>query len=111
VCVQDPVSIANKYAAFTAHPVDRRGPLSIVDLGLARIIVLHPDHLEEVLPGDTASTLPFLAGFTVTADLALTASVLEHQAIAFQLHRDRILVNARDACGSAVLFESPDARG
>jgi catechol 2,3-dioxygenase-like lactoylglutathione lyase family enzyme len=110
VCVQDPASIAQKYAAFTDHCVDHRGPLNIIDLGLARIIVLHPDNLADVLPGDAAPTLPFLAGFTVTADLALTADFLGRQNVAFVIHDGRLLVSARDACGCAVLFEQPGSR-
>jgi hypothetical protein len=81
--------------------------LRVIELGRARVTVLHPDHMQEVLPGNTAPTLPYLAGFTVTADTAQVAKFLERQAVEFQLHDGRILVNAREACGCSILFEHP----
>ena len=34
----------------------------------------------------------------------------ERQGVDFEMWRGRILIGARDACGAAILFESPDAR-
>jgi hypothetical protein len=109
VCVAEPDRVAERYAAYTAHPVRRSGALRIVDLGAVRVVVTDPDHLGEILPGQAAPTLPFLAGFTVTAGLAAATGVLRQNGIGFVTHGDRIVVHPRDACGSAVLFEAPGA--
>jgi hypothetical protein len=109
ICVADPDSVAAKYAAYTGHPLRRSGNLRVVDLGSVRIVVTAPDHLGEVLPGQVAPTLPFLAGFTVKADLAAAAEVLRRNGVGFETHGDRIIVDARDGCGSGVLFERADA--
>lgn len=110
VCVEDLDRVAAKYSAYTAHSVRQTGHLRIIDLGLARIVVVHPKHLEDVMPGHVAPTVPFLAGFTITANLVAAADVLNHQGVGFQEYGGRILIRARDACGSAVLFESPNAQ-
>jgi catechol 2,3-dioxygenase-like lactoylglutathione lyase family enzyme len=109
VCIAEPDGVAAKYAAYSAHSVRCSGHLRIVDLGATRLVVTDPDHLGEVLPGQAAPILPFLAGFTVAADLAAATSVLRRNGIGFKIHGDRIIVDARDACGSAALFERPNA--
>jgi hypothetical protein len=110
VCVEDPDRVAAKYSAYTDHPVRQAGHLRIIDLGLARVIVVPPKHLEDVIPGHFAPMVPFLAGFTITANLTTAANLLKQRCIGFEEYGDRILVHARDACGSAVLFESPNAQ-
>jgi hypothetical protein len=109
VCVHDPDEVATRYASLAGHAVSRRGALRVIELGRARVAVVDSDHLEEVLPGTVAPTLPFLAGFTVQADLAQAAGWLERKGVPFRWHGERILIGARDACGSAVLLERPDA--
>jgi hypothetical protein len=90
--------------------VRRSGPLRIVDLGCARVVVVTPDHLEDVLPGHAAPTLPFLAGFSVAADLSVTAAWLRRQSVDFEIYGGRLLIGAGDASGTGILFESPDAQ-
>ena len=63
-----------------------------------------------MIPGHFAPMVPFLAGFTITANLTTAANLLKQRCISFEEYGDRILVHARDACGSAVLFESPNAQ-
>jgi len=105
VCVQDPESVAEKYGLYSGQPVYRSGVLYVVELGLSLIIVVSPDHLTDVLPGHIVPTIPFLAGFTVSSDLEITKRALEERGIDFQNCGGRILVNARDGYGAAVLFE------
>jgi hypothetical protein len=105
VCVQDPESVAKRYGLYCDQPVHKRGDLHIVELELSRIVVLSPDHLQEALPGHAAPTVPFLAGFTVSADLNMTKRALEKREVDFQMHGHRVLVNSRDAYGAGVLFE------
>jgi hypothetical protein len=59
-----------------------------------------------VLPGESVPTLPFLAGLTLTADVDHVAEFLRLQRVACLVHNGRIIVSARDACGSAVVFAS-----
>lgn len=110
VCVNDPDAVAAKYSAYTSGRVRRNAGITVVDLDSARIVVVEPAHLEMVLPGHTPPSVPCLAGFTVTADLDVASGALEQQGVRAQRHGGRILVHARDACGSAVLFENVGAQ-
>jgi hypothetical protein len=110
VCVNDPQAVAAKYAAYTAHRVRQDDGVTIVDLDTARIVVLDPAHVEMVLPDHAPPAVPCLAGFTVTADLDVAAGALDQRGVRMQRHGGRILVHARDACGSAVLFERVGAQ-
>jgi hypothetical protein len=110
VCATNPEAVATKYSAYTSGHVRRNASITIVDLDSARIVVVDPAHLEMVLPGHTAPAVPCVAGFTVTADLDLASGALEQQGVRAERHGGRILVHARDACGSAVLFERVGAQ-
>ena len=105
VCVQDPESVAKKYGLYSGQPVSGSGALYFIELGQSRIIVVSPNHLPNLLPGHVAPTTPFLAGFTVSSDQETTKRVLKDRGVGFQNCCGRILVNARDGYGSAVLFE------
>jgi Glyoxalase-like domain len=105
VSVRDPESVAKRYGLYSDQPVHKRDALHIIELELSRIVVLSPDHLQEVLPGHAAPTVPFLAGFTISADVNITKQALKERAIDFQIHERRILISAKDAYGAAVLFE------
>lgn len=104
LCVEDPAEVAARYASYAGRPVERRGNLYCIELGEGRLVVLDRANLTAVLPGETASVLPCLAGFTVTADLDRTGTFLLRQRIPFLRQDGRIVVSARDACGSAVVF-------
>jgi hypothetical protein len=107
VCVENPDEIAMKYEAYTGHRRRDAGGLRIIDLGTSRIVVIGPDHLGAVVPGFAAPTYPFLAGFTVAADMDAARRVLSGQAVDFKVHDGRIVVQGHDAAGAAVLFERP----
>jgi hypothetical protein len=104
VCVADPDRVAAKYEAYAGQCIQRRGNIRMIDLGLSRILVVDPDHVADVLPGNTAPTLPFLAG------LSQVREVLTERQVDFQTHDGRIRVNASDGYGACVLFESADGR-
>jgi hypothetical protein len=106
VCVQDPQCVAEKYAVYTDQSVRRCGASLVIEFGDSRIIVVGPDHLDDVLPGQTPPTIPFLAGFTVSSDLDTTQRWFDGKGIDFRIHGDRVLVNAGDGYGAAVLFEN-----
>jgi hypothetical protein len=105
VCVEDPESVAKKYGLYSGQPVYKSGAVYVIDLGLSLILVVGPDHLEELLPGQKAPTVPFLAGFTLASDLKITSRALKEREIAFETRDGRILVNRCDGYGAAVLFE------
>ncbi len=106
VCVEDPDRVAEKYGLYSGRPVHRSGALRTIGLGQSRIIIVSPDHLDEILPGHAALAIPFLAGFIVSSDMENTRRALKERAIDFQVYGGRILVQAQDGCGSAVLFEA-----
>jgi hypothetical protein len=104
VCVQDPDGVAKRYGIYAGRTPQKRGALRVVDLGQSRIIVVNSAHLQDVLPGQTAPAIPFLAGFAVSSDLDTTKRALKERGIEFQIHGDRVLVSARDGYGASVLF-------
>ena len=59
-----------------------------------------------MLPGKIPPVLPYFAAFTVTSDLRQTAAYLRQREIPSVNHGRRILVGAREAGGSAVIFET-----
>lgn len=109
LCVEDPEEVAGRYGRYAGCAVDRRGPLYVIDLGQARLVVVGRRNLTTVLPGEAAPTAPYLAGFTVTADVDQAAAFLVRREIPFQDHDGRLVVSGREACGSAVVFERPHA--
>jgi hypothetical protein len=109
LCVEDPTEVAARYARYADRPVDHRGSLHIVSLDEARLVIIKPEDLPALLPGERAPVTPYFAGFTVTADLDRASTFLNCQAIPFQSHDGCIIVSARDACGSAIVFEQPES--
>lgn len=69
------------------------------------LVVVDRQNLSAVLPGESVSTLPCMAGFTVIASVDHAAKFLSREKIGFLDRGGRIIVSARDAGGSAVVFE------
>jgi len=109
LCVEDPEEVAARYGRYAGCPVDRRGPLRVMALGEARLIVVGSRDLPAVLPGESVPTTPYMAGFTVIADLDQATALLHRQEIPFHHHDGRMVVSGRGACGSAIVFERPGA--
>lgn len=59
-----------------------------------------------MLPGEVPPVLPYFAGFTVAGDLEQARAYLRQHDIPSINHGRRILVGAREAGGSAVIFET-----
>jgi hypothetical protein len=107
VCVADPAEFATKYKRYSGRTGALKGNIHIVDLGHARITIVAPEHLDEIIPGCIPPTLPFLAGFTIaTADLDVARQLWTQNHIPFQEYDGRLLVQAEDAGGSTVIFEN-----
>jgi hypothetical protein len=60
VCTTDPSGYAAKDERYSGHESEQRGNLSIVDLGYSRVVVVAPEHLDEVVPSCVPPTLSFL---------------------------------------------------
>jgi glyoxalase-like protein len=110
LCVEDPSEVSLRYGRYAGRAVDHRGPLHVIDLGEARLVVVDRDNLSALLPGESAPTLPYLAGFTVTADVDHAAKFLRGADIPFDSHDGRLVVSGRDARGSAVIFARSDSQ-
>jgi catechol 2,3-dioxygenase-like lactoylglutathione lyase family enzyme len=108
LCVTDPERVAKKYAAYSGHQSQWEGKGLVVELGEARLTIVRPQDLTMMLSGETAPTAPFLAGFTVRGDPRRAVEFLRSREIRYEAFAGRIIVRARDACGTAVLFEGMD---
>jgi hypothetical protein len=63
------------------------------------------DHLPGALPGQMAPTVSFLADFRGFVNSGNHEGCVEKRQIEFQIHDDRILVDAGVGFGASVLFE------
>jgi hypothetical protein len=109
VCAGDPAPLAAKYGRYTGPEGQGADGLHVLDLGRSRVTVVSPDRLDDVVPGCVPPTLPFLAAFTVAADLVAARGALKKGGVPFGEHGGRLIVVPEDACGSAVLFEAEGA--
>jgi hypothetical protein len=106
LCVENPAEVSARYGRYAGHPVECRGDRYVIDLGEARLVVVDRQGLGGMLLNESAPTLPYMAGFTVSADLEYATEFMERSKIAFSMHDGRLIISAREACGSAVVFES-----
>jgi len=105
VCVDDVENVALRYAGCAGATPHRNGGIAIVDLGLSRIVVTAPGSLSKVIPDATIPAMPFLAGFTLVADLDKTQGFLDTHAIPYSQHNGRLIVGPAEACGTTILFD------
>lgn len=107
LCASAPASVAALYARYAGHAVTTTGPMFVIDLGRARLVVVAPEDLNGVIPNARPPTVPYFAGFTVAVDdLARPRAVLKEATVPFAEAGGRLIVGATDAFGSAVLFET-----
>jgi hypothetical protein len=108
VCCENPKEYVSKYERITNHRgVDIDENYFIIDLGNSKIIVITAERLERMVHIDTPPAIPFMAAFTVeTSDLQLTKNVLLKNGIAFTERNGRVITNAVDGGGCAVIFKS-----
>lgn len=110
ICTDEVEELTAKYERYSGKRADGCNGIRTINLGLSRIFLSSPTDVHRVLPNLEIPTLPFLAGFTVRADLARTRQVLEQREVCFSLSNDRIIVSPKDAYGCAVVFEAEGAR-
>ncbi|MGA8116464.1 MAG: VOC family protein [Actinocatenispora sp.] len=81
------------------------GPRHVFPLRRGRVELVPASAMDEVLPGESAPVLPFMAALTVTvADLGTARSVVRGNGVAVHEVRDGFFVRAADARGAAVVF-------
>jgi hypothetical protein len=107
LCAHDPEQYAAKYSEYTGYDCTIVDGHYTVDIdNQARVTVLSPRQVAEVVPGGEAPAVPSMVGFVVAvADLDVVSRVLYEHRVPFQVLGARLVVDAADACGSAVLFE------
>ncbi len=105
LCVDDPKKAATRYASYAGHRAARLGDLFVIDLGEARLLIVDPSGLTSVLPGDIRRCCPISPHLRSRA-ISQTAAYLRQREIPSVNHGRRILVGAREAGGSAVIFET-----
>ena len=104
VCVEDSNEVAARYAAAAGKNVQVDGRVRRIGLGRSDVLVTDTLGLRDILPGIEPPTLPWLAGFTVAANLARSTAFLVRRGIAC-VHVDGHLVVAPDrAHGAAIRF-------
>ena len=108
VCAADPERYAEKYSRYTGFDSTLVDGQFRVDVGpTARVRIVTPEQVGEIVPGGRALAEPSMVGFTVAvSDLARAAELLDTNGVPHQELDGRLVVRAADACGSAVLFET-----
>jgi catechol 2,3-dioxygenase-like lactoylglutathione lyase family enzyme len=106
----EPKDLAAKYARYSGHAAESRRGMVVVNLGYSRVVVVDAEGLERMLPGYQPAAVPSLVGFTVaTCNVATAQSVLREANIETTESEGRVIVAPKNACGSAVIFESVGA--
>jgi len=106
VCTDELEALTAKYERYSGQKADDRNGIRTINLGLSRILLSSPTGIHHLLPDLEIPTLPFLAAFTVSADLARAQQVLKEHEVAFSVSHGRIIVSPKDAYGCAVVFEA-----
>jgi hypothetical protein len=105
VCVADAAAVAARYARVAGKPAMPEGRVFMIDLELAKIMVTDPNGLGQLLPGVAAPVLPFLAGFSVEADLDAARRLFGDNEVPYDDYGACLIV-APDQCGgTAIRFE------
>lgn len=108
VCVDDVEKTAARYAMYAGCDVQRVGAAAVIKLAFSKVIIVDPTSLPDIVPGQLLPTTPFLAGFTVAAELNKTRAFFDSSNIPYSLHGDRLVVGSAEACGTTILFEARD---
>ncbi|HEY4199192.1 MAG TPA: VOC family protein [Devosiaceae bacterium] len=105
LCVEDAVAVADRYALVAGKPVTREGKVLMIDLGLARMLVTDRQSLGQLLPTAVAPVLPFLAGFSVAADIEMARRHFGESGIIYEDHGASLIVGPGQCGGTSIRFE------
>ena len=107
LCCDNPKEYVDKYERIANLSGDRNGDnYFTINLGRSKIIVIAAEHLAEIVPDFVPPAIPFMAAITViTSDMQLTRNVLLKNGISFTEKSGRIITEAADGGGCAVIFK------
>ncbi|MEV5829259.1 VOC family protein [Spirillospora sp. NPDC052242] len=107
IVADDPVfdDVTARYAGIVGAAPRRRGPVTALDAGAARLEFVRASDAGEVLPGEPVPAPSYLAAMTVrVADVAAARRIVEDGGTATRTAPDGFLVSARDAHGATLFF-------
>ena len=106
--VDDPAAVAVRYGRYTGVSPVARGGLHAVPLDRGGLVFASAADAARILPGFRATSLPFMAGQALRADLALTRIALANAGIRPVFESDDVVcVGPGDALGGYMLFHAP----
>ncbi|MBS0222732.1 MAG: VOC family protein [Proteobacteria bacterium] len=109
MCVADVEDTAKRYAAIAGVPAERGGRIRRLKLGSSDIVITDPKGLVDLLPNPKVPILPFLAGFTLAADLEMTADYLDGRRISADAIGEMLVVGPAWAGGTFIRFCDQEA--
>ncbi|MBE1532717.1 VOC family protein [Actinomadura algeriensis] len=107
IVADDPVfeEVTARYAGMVGAAPRRRGPVSVLDTGAARIEIVRGSDAGEALPGEPAPAPSYLAAMTVRVDdVAAARRIVEDGGTATRETGGGFFVSARDAFGTTLFF-------
>lgn len=104
MCVADVEHAARRYEAIAGVPAKRDERVRRLELGRSDIVITDTKGLAALLPYPKVLVLPFLAGFTLAADLRMTRDYLGSQRIAADAIGETLVVGPAYAGGTFVRF-------
>jgi hypothetical protein len=108
LCVDDLAGVAARYGRYVGRTPVVRGGTHVVPLERGGLVFVGPAQAAKLLPGFQLSSIPFMAGQALRADLALTRSALAKSGIkSVFTSNDLICVGPADALGAHMLFHAP----
>ncbi|GAA0895182.1 MULTISPECIES: hypothetical protein [Streptomyces violaceusniger group] len=96
-----------RYRKVLGIPARQIGPRHVFALRIGGLEIVPLSALDEVLPGEKAPTLPYVAAQTVAVnDLGRAKSVIEGNGFATRPLPDGFFVSADDTRGANLVFEA-----
>lgn len=104
MCVVDVEDAAKRYEVIAGVPAERDGRVKRLKLGRSDIVITDTKGLVDLLPSPKVPVLPFLAGFTLDADLRTTRDYLGGQRISADAMGQMLVVGPVWAGGTFIRF-------
>lgn len=99
--------VVARYATILAAGPRRRGPVTVLETGAARLEVVRSSAAGEVLPDEPAPAPSYLAAMTIVVDdVAVARRIVEDGGTATRPAGGGFLVSARDAYGASLFFSA-----
>jgi len=86
-------------------PAGRARSAYVVDFGRARVLVTAPEGLKDLFPNAAPPAMPYVAGFTIVADVDAALRFFAEARVPVDQHRDGFFIGPENACGVSIRFE------